>query len=109
MFQIVVALLIVLFFLSRTYWQKKNNKISKNEFIFWFIFWSLAGVFIVFIKKIDHLVSNLGFTASGIDVLSYLSIPVIFYLIFKIIVKIERIEKNITEIVREISIKDYNK
>ena len=104
MFQILIALIIIFFFLARTYWQKRNNKITKIEFIFWFIFWLLASFFIIFIKKIDTLVANLGFTASGIDVLSYLSIAVIFYLIFKIVIKIEKIEKNITEIVRNISI-----
>ena len=104
MFQISTALIIILFFLGRTYWQKRNNKISKIEFIFWFIFWFSAGLFIIFIKRIDSLVASLGFSASGIDVLSYLSIAVIFYLIFKIVIKIEKIEKNITEIVRNISI-----
>ena len=104
MFQISAALIIILFFLSRTYWQKKRNKISKNEFLFWFIFWFAAGVFIIFIKKIDAFVAKLGFSSSGIDILSYLSIPIILYLIFKIMIKIEKIEKNITEIVRNISI-----
>ncbi|PLX21172.1 DUF2304 domain-containing protein [Candidatus Parcubacteria bacterium] len=104
MFQIYFALIIVLFFLARTYWQKKKKKVSRNEFFFWFVFWLLVGLFILFIKKIDNFVAGLGFSASGIDVLSYLSIALIFYLIFKIIIKIEKIEKNVTELVRHISI-----
>lgn len=105
MFQIIAALIIIIFFLSKTYWQRKNNKISKSEFIFWFIFWIAAGLFIVLLKKIDYLVASLGFTASGIDVLAYFSIAVIFYFIFKIVIKIEKIEKNITKIIRDDAIK----
>jgi len=42
----------------------------------------------------------------GTDVAVYLSIVLIFYLIFRIFVKLEKIEKDITAIIREISLKD---
>lgn len=106
MFQIYIALLVVAFFLSKTFWQKKKNKISNSEFIFWLFFWVLAAFFILFLKKIDAFVARLGFSSSGIDVLTYLSIAVIFYLIFKLIIRLEKIDKNITELVRNISIKN---
>jgi len=107
MLQIYIALIIIAFFLGRTFWQKKNNKISRNEAIFWISFWILAAVFMFLIKRIDAFVAGLGFSATGIDVLSYFSIAIIFYLIFKIIVRMEKIEKNVTEIIRKISLKDY--
>jgi len=106
MFQQVLALLIIAFFLFRLFWQKKKKQINYNEFIFWLIFWLLAGLAIIFLKKIDLFVAGLGFSGSGIDVLFYLGVVVLFYLIFRLRIKIEKIERNITKIVREISLKN---
>jgi hypothetical protein len=107
MVQQVFALVIILFFISRLFWQKRNKKISGNEFIFWLIFWVLAALLIVFLKQVDSLVAVLGFSGKGIDVLFYLSVVVLFYLVFKLGLKSEKIEKDITKIIREISLKNH--
>jgi len=106
MLQQELALLIIIFFLFRLFWQKKKKQINFNEFIFWLAFWFLAGAAIIFIKKIDQFVANLGFSGSGIDILLYLGVAVLFYLIFRLRLKIEKIEKSITKIVREISLRN---
>ncbi|RLC36430.1 DUF2304 domain-containing protein [Candidatus Falkowbacteria bacterium] len=106
MFQQLLALIIIVFFFFRLFWQKRKKQINFNEFIFWLIFWLLSALAIIFLKKIDLFVANLGFSGSGIEVLFYLGIVVLFYLIFRMRIKIEKIEKNITKIVREISLKN---
>ena len=82
MLQQFIALVVIGFFAIRLFFQKKNNKISKNEFLFWLIFWLIAGVAVLFLKKIDLLVANLGFSSSGIDVLLYIGIVLLFSLAF---------------------------
>ncbi|MCK5416070.1 DUF2304 family protein [Candidatus Parcubacteria bacterium] len=104
MFQQVIAVIIMIFFLSRLFLHKKRKKISTNEFLFWLIFWIFSFLAIIFIKKIDSLVANLGFSASGIDVLLYFGFVVLFYLIFRLRLKIEKMDRNITTIVREITL-----
>ncbi|MCK4540160.1 DUF2304 family protein [Candidatus Parcubacteria bacterium] len=105
MFQQIIALLIILFFLVRLFWQRKNKQVSRTEFFFWLIFWFLVALVIIFIKKIDILVAGLGFSATGIDVLLYLSVAALFYLIFRLRLKLEKIDREITKIVREIAVK----
>lgn len=105
MLQQIIALIIIAFFLARLFWQKKKNKLSANEFIFWLVFWSLAAMAIIFLKWIDRLVADLGFSGSGIEVLFYLGVVILFYFIFRLRIKLERIERDITRIVREISLK----
>jgi hypothetical protein len=100
MLQQVIALIIIIFFLSRLFWQKKKGLISANEFIFWFIFWILAAIAVILLKWIDELVVGLGFSGSGIEVLLYIGVVILFYLIFKLRLRTERIEKDITKIVR---------
>lgn len=106
MFQQTIALLVIIFFLARLFQQRKNNKINKTEFFLWFVFWFFSALIIIFIKKIDILVADLGFSAAGIDVLLYLSVVALFYLIFRLRVKLEKIDREITKIVREIAIKN---
>ena len=105
MFQQIIALLVIAFFLARIFKQRKNKQVSRTEFLFWIVFWFLSAMVIVFIKKIDTLVADLGFSAAGIDVLLYLSVAALFYLIFRLRVKLEKIDREITKIVREIALK----
>lgn len=104
--QQIIALIIIAFFLSRLFWQKRKNHIGFNEFLFWLIFWLLAAGLIISLKFIDRLVSGLGFSGSGIEVLLYLSAAVLFYLVFRLRLKLEKIEKDITKIVKNIALKD---
>jgi len=106
MLQKIIAFIIIALFLSRLFWQKQKKQITANEFIFWSCFWILAAVLVIGLQWIDKIVANLGFSASGIQTLLYLGIVVLFYLIFRLSMKIEKIEKNITKIIREIALKD---
>jgi len=105
MLQQLIALIVIIFFLARLFWQKKNNRISRGEFVFWLVFWFVSGLAILFIRDIDRLVRGLGFSGSGIEILLYLSVAILFYLIFRLRLKLERIETDITKIISEIAIK----
>ena len=104
MIQQLIALIIILFFLGRLFWQKKKNIISLNEFVFWLFFWIVSIVAILCIKTIDKLVAGLGFSSSGINVLFYLGTIILFYLFLRLRLRLEKIERNLTKIVREISL-----
>ena len=104
MLQQVLALILIAFFVSRLFWQKKKGTLGANEYIFWLFFWILSAIAIIFIKYIDQLVETLGFTGSGIDVLIYFGVVFLFYLIFRLRLRLEKMEKNITKIVRDTAI-----
>jgi len=105
MFQQILALIIIAFFLARLFWQKQKRQLGAGEFIFWLIFWLLAASAIISLKWIDRLVADLGFSGSGIEVLLYLGVAILFYFIFRLRLRLEKIERDITKIVREVAIK----
>ena len=105
MFQQIFALLIIVFFLTRVFNQKQKKRISKNEFIFWLLFWIGAAVAIVFIKYLDKLVAYMGFSGSGINFLVYIAVLILFYFVFKMRLTLVKMEKNITDLTREISLR----
>lgn len=109
MIQQYLALIVILFFVSRLFWQKRKKQVSANEFVFWLVFWLLSGLAIISLKWLDRLVAILGFSGKGIDVLLYLTIVILLYFIFRIRIKLERIEQEITKIVRDISLNKKSK
>lgn len=109
MIQQLLALIIILFFLIRLALQKKQGKINGNEFILWLIFWILSGLAVIFLKEIDRLVASLGFSGTGIEVLLYAGAAVLFYLVFRLRLRLEKIEKDITEIVKNIALNNKQK
>lgn len=109
MLQQIIALVLITIFIWRLGAQKKKRQINQNEFIFWLAFWIIGILAIVFIRDIDSFVNYLGFSGSGINFLLYLAIIVMFYLIFKLRLNMAKMDKNITEIVRQISLDDKKK
>ena len=100
MLQQFIGILIILFFLSRLFWQKNKKHINNNEFIFWLIFWIFSLLSIIFLKQIDKLVAKFGFSSSGIEILLYLAVVMLFYFIFRLRLRFEKIEKQLTKIIR---------
>lgn len=98
MAQILVAAVIILFFLAKLFWQKQKGAVSTAEFIFWLAFWLASFILVLFLKQLDQLVASLGFSVSAIQVAVYLAIAVLFYFIFRLRLKLEKTEENLTRL-----------
>lgn len=103
MWQQILALLIIAFFVFRLFSQRKKDNLSKNELVLWLTFWLIAAIAIIFIKPIDKLIGQLGFSASGINFLIYLATITLFYLLFRLRLKVAKLERNLARLVREIA------
>jgi Leucine-rich repeat (LRR) protein len=55
-------------------------------------------------KQIDQLVISLGFSGSGINFLLYLTIIILFYLVFKLRLSLAKTESSITKLARQIAL-----
>jgi hypothetical protein len=105
MTQQLIALIFIFLFATRLFQQKNKKQINGNEFVFWLAFWGLGALAIIFIRQLDRLLDSLGFSGSGINFLLYLAVLSLFYLIFKLRLKISKLEKSLTDLVREIALK----
>ena len=105
MLQQLLAIIIIAFFLVRLFSQKKKKQITPNEFFLWLIFWSIALVAIIFLKQIDLLVADLGFSGSGINILVYLALLALIYLVFRMRLTLAKMEKNISELNQALTLK----
>ncbi len=105
MMQQLIALIFISLFIIRLFQQKNKKQINSNEFVFWLSFWGLGALAIIFIRQLDQLLERLGFSGSGINFLLYIAVLSLFYLIFKLRLKISKLEKSLTDLVREIALK----
>ena len=109
MLQQILAAAIIAAFIIRLAWQKKRGSISGLEFYIWISFWSISLTAVIFLKQIDTLVARMGFSSSGINFLLYIAVVALFYFIFKLRIRIERQDRIITKIVRQVALMDQFK
>ncbi|MFH1253228.1 MAG: DUF2304 domain-containing protein [Candidatus Uhrbacteria bacterium] len=103
MIQLLVAILVIIFFITKLCWQKRQGVVSTGEFVFWLIFWLATLVLVLFLKQLDRLVASLGFSVPAIQVVAYLAIAVLFYFIFRVRLKLEKMEENLSKINEEVT------
>jgi small membrane protein len=104
----ILIILFSLFALNRLRSKFKNKEISNKEFFLWMVFWLLVIGATIWFKQTDIIASFFG-VEKGADLAIYISIITLFYLIFKIIVKLDKIEKDITKLVRGVALEEQKK
>lgn len=106
MTQQIIALIVIIFFIIKQTQAYRKDAIAKQEYYFWLFFWIAAGLVTLSLQKIDRLVAQLGFSASGISVLTELAVAILFYFIFRMRLRLAKLEKDITKIVENIALND---
>ncbi len=107
----VIAIIFAVFLLVKVLLKLKNKKLTINEFLFWSIMWVLLILLSIFPQVSDRIANFFGF-GRGLDFFIVSSILLIFYLIFRIISKLEEMDAKIAKLARSISLdemKDYKK
>ena len=99
----ILAIFISLFAISRILLQIKNSRIALGSGIFWLLLWLSVIYFVVFPGLLGYM-ANITGVGRGVDLVIYLSILSLFYLIYRAYVKIDHTEREITKLVREIAI-----
>jgi hypothetical protein len=97
-----LVLLFALFAWSRALLRLRDKDISVGEFGFWTIIWMGTIFLALFPEILDKLSKVLG--TDYVNLILYSSIILLFYMIFRIYVKIDSHSKEITRLVREIAI-----
>lgn len=102
-----VIVIFSLFALSRVYLRFRERKLSSFAFIFWMTVW-IAGLIFLFLPDLLSNFAKVVGIGRGVDVLLYTSIIIVFYLIFRIYVKIDDLEKQVTSLARIIALQKEN-
>ena len=100
----IIQILIIIFALfawSRSLLRWQDKSLNGKELIFWSLVW-VAVIVVAIVPQSVGFLRVLGI-GSAFNTLAILSILLLFYLIFRMYVKIDKMEQEITLLVREIA------
>lgn len=100
----VIILIIVLIVWWRLYGRLKSGEMNVREFLEWFALWFAAAVLVLVPEVASYLASLVG-VGRGSDLVTYFALLLVFYLVFKVFVKLERAERELTRVVRELALR----
>jgi len=99
----IILSIVILFILSKTWYSYKTKQLSTSFFILWVLLW-LIGLSAIYYPGLLSKVASLLNIGRGVDFALYVSIILLFYLVYKINIKIGKINRDITKIVRKIAV-----
>ena len=103
-----LAVGLVILILIKTIADFKKNKITLAYFLFWMGLW-LVILIVAVLPQITGFFAKLLGVGRGVDVAIYFAIIFIFFILFEIITRLEKIKQEITEIVRHLALKNPKK
>lgn len=98
-----LIILILLCFRTIVKWRAKDLRFG--EFIFWLFLWVAIAVVVLY-PKTSTIVANMLGVGRGADLLIYSSLLLIFYLLFRIFMRLEKIKRQITKVVIDQALKE---
>lgn len=100
----ILLILFILFAISRVLLRAREKVISTQIALFWSAVWIVALIGVV-LPNTTTLVADYFGVGRGVDVIVYISLALLFYLVFRIFVMIEDLKHDITNLVRLLALK----
>lgn len=104
----IIATIFIGFILGKTTRRFTSKEISGRLFGFWLAFWLIALV-LFWVPELSQRVADVLEVGRGVDAILYISLVIIFYALFRIFNRFERMEGQLTKLVREIAILEGGK
>ena len=98
-----LLVLIFLYGLSRSIIKFRSKELSKTNLAAWIILW-LVGIVIVLIPDITFSIARVFGVGRGADLVIYLSLAVLFLVVFRLVAKTEKLERDVTKLSRNIAL-----
>ncbi len=104
----ILIILFAIFALIASLFRLKSRSINLKQFIFWAILWVVL-ILLVLVRQSLGFLSQLSSGVSPFRIVVIFSIILLFYLMFEIYVKLDKMEQQTTKLVRNIAIQKAKK
>jgi len=105
---LIIQTLLIIFFLFaliKVIGRWRAGDLTKIGLIWWSLFWVVAAVVVLLPNSTAYFAKLVGI-GRGADLVVYLSLAAIFFILFKLMIKIESLNKDITKLTRKMTLKD---
>jgi len=104
----LIQIFLVLFFffaIIKVAGRYRAGDLSLSAAIAWAVFWIGAAVIVIAPNSTAYFAKIFGI-GRGADLVVYLSLALLFFIIFRLMVKVEKLNKEITLLVRQLALKN---
>ena len=101
----IILITFILFAASRAFLRFRGGSLPFGAFLFWLFIWSSAAIAIFFPEETSKLASWAGI-GRGADIVIYVSIALLFYLVYRLHVLMEGLRTKLSELIREVALKE---
>lgn len=104
----LIQIFLILAFVTAFYvtWKRySQHVITLAEAVSWSVLWS-GGVAVTLIPEITERLASVFGVGRGVDLILYAAVAIQFFLIFKLFINHERMERKLTDMVRNDALKE---
>lgn len=102
----ILATLFIIFAINRIVNRYRQERVPKSEIIVWLVFWLIVAAAIWWPRGTDIAANWLGISR-GYELVVAMSLAVLFYLMFQVFSHLNKLQRQTTELVRQLAIKEH--
>ena len=102
----IFSVLLAAIALSKSYVDFRGQLESFPMFVFWTVTWLLIVTFALFPSLVDILLSFSGTERAGLGTFFGMALVFLYFVVYRIYVKLERIEQNLTKTIQELALRE---
>jgi hypothetical protein len=98
----IILLLVIILMAIHTIAQRQRNEIGWLQLAGWLAIW-IAGAVVVGFPELANQVATRFKIGRGADLVIYIAIPALFYTVFRLLVRTERLNRDLTTLTRALA------
>ena len=105
----IFAVLLAGIAISKSYVDFRSRTESLQVFVFWIVTWAGIVIVALFPSIIDLIISSFGGGRGGLGTFFGMVIVFLFFVVYRVYVKLDRMEQKLIKMVQELSLRDLTK
>jgi hypothetical protein len=102
----IVSVLLALVAISKSYVDFRARLESLSMFLFWVVTWAIIVAVALFPPIVDLLLRSWGRGGAGLGTFFGMGLVFLYFVVYRIYVKLERIEQNLTKAIQELALRE---
>jgi hypothetical protein len=104
----IFSVLLAVIVISKSYVDFRARVESFRIFFFWLVTWTVIVVVALFPSIIDVAIATFGGGRAGLGTFFGMALVFLFFIVYRMYIKIERIQKHLTKTIQELALRDQS-